>query len=173
MKVVRYCLLTALFSLTLASNSFSQISSRPEVGQWVWFGNCIPANMMEIDVLLDGKTIYRKQFSLCRTGPDGTLTEKQQRIRAFHISGGHTLQGVFHTKATEQIEGNIWMGAASENDLVLGVSFATKRQVLLNALHILKPHQPTESELDSGVLVRTFPLPQNVKAKNNNNIEPQ
>jgi len=42
--------------------------------------------------------------------------------------------------------------------ILLGVSFATKQQVLLNTIHIARPGKASISEIDRGLTVRTFPV---------------
>ncbi|MBZ5782256.1 hypothetical protein, partial [Klebsiella aerogenes] len=69
--------------------------------------------------------------------------------------------GEYHTTSTQTIEGNIWQAGADPGDLILGVSFATKNQVLLNTIHIARPGSASSSEVDRGIVVRTFPIPRN------------
>jgi len=113
---------------------------------------------MALEVLLDGKSIYHSEFRACLMDRNDTKSESQRKIRVFYISGGHTFQGEYHTKKTDKIEGNIWQAGADPGDMLLGLSFETKDQVLLNTLHIAKPGETTQSKLDSGIVVRTYPL---------------
>jgi len=76
----------------------------------------------------------------------------------FYFSGGHTFQDEFHTSKKEKIEANIWEAGADPNDILLGVSFATRDQILLNTVHIVKPGRPTQMTLDRGVVIRTYPV---------------
>jgi hypothetical protein len=40
----------------------------------------------------------------------------------------------------------------------LGVSLATKKQVMLNTLHIASPDKNTSAELDKGLYITTTPV---------------
>jgi hypothetical protein len=85
-------------------------------------------------------------------------TEREQKASAtFHFSGGHTFQGTYHTTTTETVEGTIWQAGADPDDILLGVSFVAHDQVLLNTIHIVKPGEPTESKLDRGLVIKTYP----------------
>jgi len=56
------------------------------------------------------------------------------------------------------IEGNIWQAGADPGVILFGVSFSTKEQVLLNTIHIAEPSKESASEIDRGLIVRTFPV---------------
>ena len=74
---------------------------------------------------------------------------------AFSFRGGQS----YHASATENIEGNIWLASGDSDALVLGVSFSTKKKILLNTLFVAKPDVMSVSEIDPGIVIRTFPLP--------------
>lgn len=78
-----------------------------------------------------------------------------KRSRSFTMSGGHTFQGMYRTKKTENIEGSIWQAGADPDDLLLGVSFMTKDRVLLNTIHVAIPDKLAQTKIDSGMLVKT------------------
>ena len=42
--------------------------------------------------------------------------------------------------------------------LVLGVSFATEKQILLNTLHVAKPEKQASATLDKGLSITTYPI---------------
>lgn len=67
-----------------------------------------------------------------------------------------TFQGTYHTKTTETLEGTIWQAGADPDDILLGVSFLAHDQVLLNTIHITKPGKSTESNLDAGLVIKTY-----------------
>jgi hypothetical protein len=75
-----------------------------------------------------------------------------------YFSGGHTFQGQYHTKESDKIEGDIWQAGADPDTMLLGLSFATKDQVLLNTIHIAKPGKVSQTKVDSGIVVKTYPL---------------
>jgi len=114
--------------------------------------------MMGVDVLIDGKAVYHLEFRACLMNSKDAKSQRQDGIRAFYVSGGRTFQSTYHTKKTEKIEGNIWQAGADPDALLLGLSFMTKDQVLLNTIHIVKPGKATQSEVDSGIVVKTYPM---------------
>jgi hypothetical protein len=82
----------------------------------------------------------------------------QQKIVAFSFKGGYVFQGEYHTTRTQTIEGRIWQAGTDPGVILFGVSFSTKKQVLLNTIHIAKSGSRSTSEIDSGLIVRTFPI---------------
>jgi len=75
----------------------------------------------------------------------------------FYFAGGHLFQGEYRTHSTDTIEGDIWQAGGEEDALILGVSFSTKKQVLLNTLHIARPDKQSSSELDTGIFITSDP----------------
>ena len=114
---------------------------------------------MGVQVLLQGKAIYRSQSRVCRMEWTDANSERESLARTtFHFPGGHTFQGEYPTRRTETIEGTIWQAGADPDAILLGVSLMTRDQVLLNTVHILKPGRATESELDRGLVIKTYPI---------------
>ena len=156
--VLRAAFVMVLVASAIAPASFAQSSSQAGEKVWYWFSDCQSGKMMRVEVLLDGKSIYRTDFRICSLERGGPQSSDQSNIKAFYFSGGHTFQGEHHTNKTERIEGDIWQAGADPDALLLGVSFMTKKQVLLNTLHIARPGKTTKSEIDTGIVVRTYPL---------------
>ena len=130
----------------------------PGQGSWYWFEDCHDGKMMGLELLMDGKTVYQLKFRVCLIDHSGAKSESELEIKAFYISGGHTFQDTYHTRKGDKIEGNIWQAGAEPDALWIGLSFSTKNQVLLNTLHVVKPGKPSQSQLDRGIVVRTYPL---------------
>jgi hypothetical protein len=151
--------IVVLILVTASPVALSQITPPHVEGVWFWFGDCTSGGMMGVQVLLEGKSIYHSHFRSCLMDRTDANTERQQRMRAsFHFSGGHTFQGTHHTRQAETIEGTIWQAGADPDAILLGVSFLTNNQVLLNTIHIAKPGKTTQSTLDSGLVIKTYPL---------------
>ena len=159
--IVRRILLLTILLISSASTGFSQHGapspSMTKEGDWYWFQNCDKNKTLGIEVLLKGRAIFHSSFSVCLT--PSPKTERRQKIVAFYFKGGQVYQGEYHTLPSQTIEGNIWQASSLPDGLVLGVSFATKKQVLLNTLHLAQPDKVSASELDRDIVVRTFPLP--------------
>jgi hypothetical protein len=125
---------------------------------WHWFGDCGEETHMGLEVLLNGKVIHRASFPICPISDRSKKTDRQQKIVAFSFKGGHVFQGEYHTTRTQTIEGNIWQAGIDPGAILFGVSFSTKKQVLLNTIHVAKPGSKSTSEIDRGLTVRTFPI---------------
>jgi len=125
---------------------------------WHWFDTCSDERKMGVEVLLDGKAIYHSSFPVCPISDLGKTKERPQKVMAFSFRGGHTFQGEYHTVRSQKIAGNIWQAGTDPGVILLGFSFSTKEQVLLNTVHIARPGIGSKSEIDHGLVVRTFPL---------------
>jgi hypothetical protein len=125
---------------------------------WYWFGNCIEKKYLGLEVLLNEKTVFRSSFPICPTSDRSKETERQQQIVAFSFKGGHVFQGEYHTTPTQTIEGNIWQAGTDPGAILFGLSFSTKKQVLRNTIHFAKHDTGSTSEIDRGLIVRTFPI---------------
>src|SRR5712692_3855759 len=150
--------IVVLVLVTISPVALSQSSPPHAEALWFWSGDCPTGRMMGLQVLLEGKSIYHSHFRACLMDRTDGNSERQRRIRAFHFSGGHTFQGTYHTRKAETIEGNIWQAGADPDAILLGISFVTNDQVLLNTIHIAKPGKTTQSILDSGLVVKTYPV---------------
>ena len=122
-----------------------------------WFGNCNDKEYMGLEVLLSGKTIHRSSFPVCRISDLSEELGPKQKTLAFSFKGGHVFQGEYATRREQTIEVNVWQAGADPGAILFGVSFTSKNQVLLNTIHIAKPGRATTTEIDRGLLVRTFP----------------
>jgi hypothetical protein len=128
--------------------------SSAATGAWHWFESCGGTKNLGVIVLLDGKAVYHSRFPVCRNnGP--TPTAEQRKI-VFHFKGGRVFQGDYGTLPTQTIQANIWQAGADQDALVLGVTFVSDR-VLLNTIHVAKPDGTSVSQLDHGIVLRTFP----------------
>jgi hypothetical protein len=126
---------------------------------WFWFGDCSNGKMMGLQVLIEGKSIYHMPFRACQMDGTDEINNQERRIKAtFHFPGGHTFQSEYHTRKAETIEGTIWQAGADPDAILLGVSFMANNQVLLNTIHIAKPGKNTELTLDTGLVMKTYPL---------------
>jgi len=132
-----------------------QDSAAPNEKLWTWFGTCTEDQKMGIEMLLDGKTVYRSSFPICQISDRSKETDKSV---AFTFKGGHNFQGEYHTTPAQTIEGDIWQADADTDDILLGISFTTRKQILLNTIHIARPDRVCRTEIDRGIVVRTFPV---------------
>ncbi len=150
-----FCVLAALsFALTPAVVSAQEALPARET-LWTWFGNCNEDRKMTLELLMNGKAIYRSSFPIC---PISDPSKETKKTIAFSIKGGHVFQGEYHTAQTQMIEGNIWQAGADPGAILLGISFSTTNQVLLNTVHLARQGAVCTTEIDRGIVIRTFPL---------------
>ena len=144
-------------SVLVAATAFAQQpSSKPDVSEvvWTWSKQCKGDHKLGVKIHLYHKVLYRGVLAICpgsRDGEDGRAE--------FHFSGGHTFQGRYHTLAKDSIEGDIWQASADPDALILGISFATSKQILLNTLHVASPEKQTSSVIDKDIFITTYPVP--------------
>jgi hypothetical protein len=139
-----------------ASPAVAQPSSVAEKSDvvWTWSKRCNGDNKLAVTVRLDGKVLYRGVLPICR----GSRDAEDGRVE-FQFAGGHTFQREYHTRSTDAVEVNIWQAGGEPDALILGISFDTNKQILLNTLHISRPEKQMSSELDKGLFITTYPAP--------------
>ena len=129
-------------------------SSRMGDAVWTWSKGCSGDHNLGVTVRLDAKVLYRGVLPICH----GSRDTEDVRVE-FHFSGGHTFQNEYRTRSTDSIEGDFWQAGGEPDALILGISFDTGKQILLNTLHIARPGRQTSSELDNGLFITTYPVP--------------
>jgi hypothetical protein len=132
----------------------SSPSEATEGPVWGWFQNCPENRALGLEVKRNGIVIFHSSIPICQM----RRADHEVKILAFSFKGGRAYQREYHTSPTEIIEGNIWLASGDSDALVLGVSFSTRKRILLNTLHVAKPDSRSVSEVDRGMLVRTFPI---------------
>jgi hypothetical protein len=149
-----------LFVITRGAIAAPQ-SAAPASPVWHWFQNCVDKTTMGIEVTVDGKSVFKSAFPICKTtNTPANDRDSKQTILAFTFTGRRTFQGEYRTSNAETVEGNIWQAGAEADALVLGVSFVSKEQnqILLNTIQIAQPDRRSVEEVDTGVFVETFPV---------------
>jgi len=161
----RLRLVPVLILLIVPSLLSSQDSYVAPKQLWSWFGDCTQKKYIGLEVALSRKIIYRSLFPVC---PINDYSEKVKdllsargtpgRKLVFSFKGGHVFQGEYRTTPSQTIEGNVWQSGTDPGVLLLGLSFSSKKQVLLNTIHIAELDKSFKSEIDPGLTVRTFPI---------------
>lgn len=144
---------TVLLAVPAVAQQTPTRSETPEV-VWTWSKQCDGNHKLGVTVFLGRKVLYRGVLPICR----GSRDAEDGRVM-FHFAASHLFQGTYRTRSTDSIEGDIWQAGGEPDVLILGISFATRKQILLNTLHIARPDKQTSSELDKGLLITTKPLP--------------
>ncbi len=101
--------------------------------------------------------IYRNSFPVCPVDNRAKETEPEHKILAFAFKGGYAFQGEYHTTRKDTIEGNIWQAGNDPDTILFGLSFSNGKQILLNTIHVANVKSKSSSEIDRGLIVRTFP----------------
>lgn len=155
MKINARCILLFISVVLPTAVTAQQSTPSPRTGElvWTWSRQCSGTQKLNVTVSLQRKVLYRGVLAICR----GSREAENGRVE-FHFAGGHIFQGKYRTRATDSVEGNIWQAGGDPDALVLGVSFDTKKRILLNTLHIAKPDSRTSSQLDDGLYITTAPL---------------
>jgi hypothetical protein len=145
------------FTVLLAVHAVAQytppLHKAPEA-IWVWSEHCNGDLKLGVTVTLDRKVLYRGVLPVCH----GSRDEENGKM-SFHFTGNHFFQGIYHTNSTDSIEVDIWQAGGEPDAVILGISFSTKRKILLNTLHIAKMDFQTTSKLDKGLFITTHLLP--------------
>jgi hypothetical protein len=129
---------------------------------WFWFSTC-GGPAMTLEVTLDGATILKTTFPICRAERSSAASQGQRGRIDFAFSAtrdtvwkGYREESV-RAAAGELIEGNVWQAGADPSALTLGVSFTDTKQILMNSVHTARPGQRDESSPASGLVIRTYP----------------
>jgi len=126
---------------------------------WHWFGACAGNDSLVLEVSLDGKSVYSTAFPICKTRRAQIKPEPQQRLLEFRFDAVPRRFGPrSRVTAPQPIECNVWESGGQRNAILLGVSFASGDQVLLNMHHIAQADAPSRSERVRGLVVTTRPV---------------
>ena len=142
-------------SLSASPRQTQSQSQAAEGPVWGWFQNCPEDKALGVEVKRDGIVIFHSSFPICQMPRE----DHKWKVIVFSFKGGQAYHAEYHTLPTENIEGNIWLASGDSDALVLGVSFATKKKILLNTLFVAKPNGISVGKIDRGIVIRTFPLP--------------
>ncbi|MGA3345185.1 MAG: hypothetical protein ABSC76_09990 [Terracidiphilus sp.] len=153
-RIIVKCALL-FFAVLVAAPAIAQPSSvavnSDEV--WTWSKRCNHDHKLGVEIRLSGKVLYRGVLPICRGSRDA-----EDGRAEFHFAGGHAFQGEYSTRTTDSIEGDIWQAGGEPDVLILGISFDTGKQILLNTIHIARPGRQTSSEVDKGLFITTYPV---------------
>jgi hypothetical protein len=155
-RIIAKCTFLFFAVLVAVPAVAQQASTRPEKPDvvWTWSKRCNGNLQLGVTLRLDHKVLYRGALPICL----GNRDAEDGRVE-IHFAGGHTFQGEYRTRSTDSIEGDIWQAGGESDALVLGISFDTGKQIVLNTLHVARPEKQTSSELDKGLSITTYPVP--------------
>lgn len=123
---------------------------------WHWSNDCEHPQLLRLQAAIDGVVVSSKTISVCQS------PARNEPFLEFHLSGGRTYRsngrGNYPTTRNQKIDLDVWEAASDPDGVILGVSFATKKQILVNAVHLAKPNAKSESWVSDGVQVGTYPI---------------
>ena len=120
---------------------------------WTWSAQCDTKQQLRVTVHLQSKLLYEGLLPICRGNRDAENGRAE-----FHFASDRVFGGRYRARMRDSIEGDIWQAGGEKYALVLGISLATKKQVMLNTLHIASPDKKTSAELDKGLFITTAPV---------------
>ena len=120
---------------------------------WTWSAQCDTKQQLRVTVHLQSKLLYEGLLPICLGNRDAENGRAE-----FHFASDRVFGGRYRARMRDSIEGDIWQAGGEKDALVLGVSLATKKQVMLNTLHIASPDKKTSAELDKGLFITTTPV---------------
>lgn len=127
--------------------------------RWTSYGTCAHPTAMVVELRADEHLIQRNTVRFCH------LLNARDKERGFRLMmsapmrGERTFQDEYRTKRAEAIRADVWQAAADTDAVIVGVSFASKRQILLNTLHFLVPGKARTDTLDRGLTIASYPVP--------------
>ena len=139
----------------------SRASAEPPV--WSWFATC-GGPVIELQVRFDEATILEASFPVCRA-PRESNSSQGQSAGGLHftfrperrITWSGYRDTAEQTKAGEVLTCDLWQAGADPDDLLIGVSFRTAKDVYMNTLHVAHPSSRDETQIASGLYVVTKP----------------
>ncbi len=149
-----------LLYLAVLFNSPIVAHSGDKSSVWYWFEDCTDKKM-NLEVMLDGNTIYNASFPTCKKERSLHSKTKKQKVLEFRFVPTRTItwEGYLDedntTKVGQEIEGNIWLSGSESEGLILGVSFMSNNQIFMNSVHFARMGSKSDSEIVSGLLVTT------------------
>ena len=126
-----------------------------------------PVLLMDLEVQLDGITLFRTAFPVCHAERGATVEEPQKTItfsfRPKHAIAWMNGSGItvtpMKTKPNQLIEGSIqiWQAGADSDWLTIGLSFYSDNRILIHAIHIAHLKKRDRTEIAAGLVVLTCP----------------
>jgi hypothetical protein len=138
-------------ALAIAQDS-SLLQKTPDT-VWTWSSHCSAKQELSVTIRLESKTLYQGILPICR----GDRDTEDGRVE-FHFSSHHLFGGQYRARKRDTIEGDIWQAGGDTDALILGISVATEKQIMLNTLHVAKPDKQTSAELDKGLYITAYPV---------------
>ena len=140
-----------LVATSSGKSLFAQHPTSQHYIVWTWSKQCDARRQLKVTVRLESRVLYKGLRPICR------CNRYAEKGRAeFHFSSDQVFGGEYRARNRDPIEGDIWQAGGETDGLMLGISLATKKQVMLNTLHLARPDRQKSAELDRGLFITTF-----------------
>jgi len=150
----------------IASIIIMEIQPSDEI-VWHWFSQCPKADTMCVEILLQNKIIYKTSFPVCAKYRNNIKSNESTKVLKYYFKADCNifktgedayLDSLFRSFGIQRIEGNIWEAGKDTNEILLGISFIAKNQILLNSIHFAMHDYIYTSEQAKGLFVKTYLL---------------
>jgi hypothetical protein len=133
-------------------------AARTEV-VWHWFAVCASGDSLILEIRLDGQGLYSATFPICQVRRGDIKPDPQQRLLAFRFNAvPRRFRGRDPARDMQPIAGNVWEAGRKPDAILLGISFSTDQQVLLNTVHPARADAASRTEQIRGLVVTTRPV---------------
>jgi hypothetical protein len=153
---------TSIF-VALLFTALSQTVRAQEAPVWFWFANCAGPTMA-LEVRLDRRVIFKSSFPLCHAEPPIGRRTSSPHMLSFRLNSDRAIKWEGYrddnpvSPAHHAIRGDIWLAGSDPDDLLLGVSFMDSKMIYMNTIHIARPNQRDQSEIETGLTITTYPI---------------
>ena len=119
---------------------------------WRWFAECPKPRPLRVSVQLDNKVLFEATVPTCHVQDSDLRRTWKQEMLSFKLRTSAARFGKqFRNLGTPEIAVDIWEAGGDAGDLILGVSFMTTGQVLLNGIHMAFPGKTSKSVYGEGI----------------------
>lgn len=151
----------AALALALTPVSARAQAPRPSGADvvWHWYGGCAGSDSLVLEVRFDDQPLYTTTFPICQVRRGQIKPEPQQRFLAFRFDAvPQRFRALERGTDPRSIAGTIWEVRGEPRAILLGVSFATEDQVLLNTRHEAPARSATRTVRVRGLVITTHPV---------------
>lgn len=123
---------------------------------WHWSSHCRRyARIIYVDVTLSGKAVYHTSLSACPVQRALIKPESEENRLVFHFK--EMAQHYFEKPVSGEVEGNIWEAGSERSAILLGISFTSGKEILLNTIFIATMNKEARSQVAPGIVITTSP----------------
>ena len=165
--VAALCMLIAI----MACNASAAPASTRSGAVWIWSSQCSDPKTITVAVSVAGKIVYQSSTAICRVQSGNAAPDRSQGGLSFSINNNG--RSVLGESAGESLQGKLWEAGEEPDNLIFGVSIASKEHVWLNALHVVYPDKLSHSELGKSLVIDTYPMRDNAAASGGKDQKPE